>query len=131
MIVYTMTNVIFYAFLILLMYFLAGINQAIHFSETVKGFQDMFFLQKMPRLFYDFAISGAVLLEIFAPIIIIFSLYTDTYTEYAYYSSVGLAIFTILATLIYHFPPKGGQYYTFMKNLTASGSLLLLSTFFS
>ena len=52
------------------------------------------------------------------------------YNNLAYCSSIGLAIFTALATLIYHFPPSGGQYYAFMKNLTATGSLLLLSTLF-
>ena len=110
--------------------FLSGINKAMNFSETVKGFHNMFFLKNMPTIFYNLVISGVVLLEILAPIVIMFSLYTNNYTEYAYYSSIGLAIFTILATLIYHFPTKGGQYYAFMKNLTATGSLLLLSTFF-
>ena len=123
-------KLLFYAFLILLMYFLSGINKAMNFSATVKGFHNMFFLKNMPTIFYNFAISGVVLLEILAPIVIMFSLYTNAYTDYAYYSSIGLAIFTILATLMYHFPTKGGQYYAFMKNLTATGSLLLLSTFF-
>ena len=123
-------KILFYAFLILLMYFLSGINKAMNFSATVKGFHNMFFLKNMPTIFYDFAILGVVLLEILAPIVIMFSLYTNTYTDYAYYSSIGLAIFTILATIIYHFPTKGGQYYAFMKNLTATGALMLLSTFF-
>ena len=123
-------DVFFYAFLILLMYFLAGINKANNFSSTVKGFQSMFFLKKLPDYFYYLTIFGVVLLEIFAPIIILFSLYTNTYTEYAYYSSIGLALFTVLATLIYHFPSNKGQYYAFMKNLTAIGSLMLLSTQF-
>ena len=123
-------KLLIYAFLILLMYFLAGISKAVNFSSTVKGFNNMFFFKNMPTIFYDFAILGVVLLEILAPIVIMFSLYTNTYTDYAYYSSIGLAIFTILATLIYHFPTKGSQYYAFMKNLTATGSLMLLSTFF-
>ena len=124
-------NVLIYAFLILLMYFLAGISKVMNFSETVKGFENLFFIQNLPTLFYNLAISGVVLLEILAPIMIMFSLYTNTYTSYAYYSSIGLAIFTILATLIYHFPPNGSQYYAFMKNLTASGALMLLSTQFN
>ena len=37
--------------MILLMYFLAGVNKAINFSSTVKGFQDMFFLQNYPTFF--------------------------------------------------------------------------------
>ena len=124
-------NVLIYAFLILLMYFLAGISKVMNFSETVKGFENMFFIKNLPTIFYNLAISGVVLLEIFAPIIIMFSLYTNTFSEYAYYSSIGLALFTILATLIYHFPPNGSQYYAFMKNLTATGSLMLLSTQFN
>ena len=31
-----------YAFMILLMYFLAGINKARNFSQTVSGFKNMF-----------------------------------------------------------------------------------------
>lgn len=124
-------NVLIYAFLILLMYFLAGISKVMNFSETVKGFENMFFIKNLPTIFYNLAIIGVVLLEIFAPIMIMFSLYTNTFSEYAYYSSIGLAIFTILATLIYHFPPNGSQYYTFMKNLTATGSLMLLSIQFN
>ena len=123
-------DVFFYAFLILLMYFLAGINKANNFSSTVKGFQNMFFLKNLPDYFYYLTIFGVVLLEIFAPVMIMYSLYTNTYNEYAYYSSIGLALFTVLATLIYHFPSNKGQYYDFMKNLTATGSLMLLSTMF-
>ena len=124
-------NILFYAFLILLMYFLAGIHKAMNFSSTVKGFQNMVFLQKMPSIFYNLSILGVILLEIVAPIIIMFSLYTNTHRDCAYYSSIGLALFTILASLIYHFPTNKGQRSAFMKNLTAIGSLMLLSTMFS
>ncbi len=128
---YMSSYTLLYTGLILLMYFLAGVKKATSFSSTVKGFQSMFFLQKLPRIFYDLTILGVVVLEIFAPIIIMFSLYTNTYTDCAYYSSVGLALFTVLATLIYHFPTNKGQYSAFMKNLTAIGSLMLLSTLFA
>ena len=119
-----------YAFMILLMYFLAGINKAKNFSSTVTGFKNMFFMKKLPNLFYQLAIFLVIVLEILAPIIILYSLQTNTYIDLAYFSSVGLAGFTVLATIIYHFPPSGGEYYAFMKNLTATGSLLLLSTLF-
>ena len=116
--------------MILLMYFLAGINKARNFSQTVSGFQNMFFLKKLPKIFYNLAILLVIVLEIVAPIIIMYSLQTNLYTDLAYASSLSLAIFTILATLIYHFPPVGGEYYAFMKNLTATGALFLLTTFF-
>ena len=45
-----------YAFMILLMYFLAGINKVRNFSGTVAGFKNMFFLKKLPNVFYQLAI---------------------------------------------------------------------------
>ena len=124
-----MINLI-YAFMILLMYFLAGINKARNFSGTVSGFKNMFFLKNLPNLFYQLAIFLVIVLEIVAPLVILYSLQTNLHTNLAFYSSVGLAIFTILATLIYHFPPNGSQYYPFIKNVTATGALFLLSTLF-
>ena len=81
-------------------------------------------------MFYQAAILGVIVLEIVAPMIIMSALQTNMHNDLAYSSSVGLAVFTVLATLIYHFPPVGGEYYAFMKNLTATGSLMLLSTLF-
>ena len=45
-----------YAFMILLMYFLAGINKAKNFAGTVEGLKNMFFLEKLPNIFYQLAI---------------------------------------------------------------------------
>ena len=119
-----------YSSMILLMYFIAGVNKFLHFNSTVSGFKKMFFMKKLPGLFYQLAIALVVILEIVAPVIIMYSIQTGTMSKMACFSSIGLAIFTVLATLIYHFPPKGSNYYAFMKNLTATGGLLLLSTFF-
>ena len=116
--------------MILLMYFLAGINKAMNFKQTVNGFKNMFMFKNLPQMFYDLAIALVVVLELVAPLIIVYSLQTNLYTDLAYYSCVSLAAFTVLATLIYHFPPSGAEYYAFIKNVTATGSLLLLSTFF-
>jgi uncharacterized membrane protein YphA (DoxX/SURF4 family) len=117
------------AFLILLMYFLAGVSKISSFTSTVQGLKTMIGF-KLPIILYKFAILGAIILEIVAPLIIMLSLQTNMYKTYAYYSSVILALFTVLITLIYHFPTNKGQYYSFMKNTTAVGALLLLSTIF-
>ena len=121
---------IVYAFMILLMYFLAGVNKARNFAGTVSGLKNMFFLKNLPMIFYQLAIFIVIVLEILAPIIILYSLQTNMHNDLAHYSCIGLAVFTVLATLISHFPPVGGEYYAFMKNLTATGSLMLLSTLF-
>ena len=122
--------IIIYAFMILLMYFLAGINKFQNYSNTVNSFKKQFFFKNFPYAFYQIIILLVIMLEIFAPLTIIFSLQTNMYNDLAYYSGIALAIFTVLATLIYHFPPIGGEYYSFMKNLTATGSLLLLASSF-
>ena len=73
-------------------------------------------------------ISGVILLEIVAPFIISIYSYNSNQKLYTYtkLSILGLIIFTILATLLYHFPPFGENYYSFMSNLSTLGGLLLL-----
>jgi len=119
-----------YAFMILIMYFLAGVNKISNFGSTVEGFKHMLPFKGLPQIFYTLVITSVIILEISAPLVIMMSLHTESHQEYAYYSSVGLASFTILATLLYHFPTKEGQYYSFIKNVTATGALMLLSTLF-
>tara|TARA_B110000977_G_C11087840_1_gene495465 strand:- start:1969 stop:2313 length:345 start_codon:yes stop_codon:yes gene_type:complete len=38
-----------------------------------------------------------------------------------------LVVFTILATLLCHFPPMGFKYYAFISNITTLGGLLCLA----
>jgi uncharacterized membrane protein YphA (DoxX/SURF4 family) len=73
-------------------------------------------------------ISCVIVLEIVAPFII--SLYSynsnpQLYT-YAKLCLLALIVFIILATFLYHFPPFGSNYYSFMSNLSTLGGLLLL-----
>ena len=69
-----------------------------------------------------------ILLEIVAPLIISLYSYNANPKLYIYtkLSLLGLIVFTILATLLYHFPPFGANYYSFMSNLSTLGGLLLL-----
>ena len=123
--------VILYVFMIVLMYFLAGINKIKNFSSTVSGLKMVFPLKNLPMIFFKIVIILAILIEILSPIIILYATQSGHLSELAYYSSISLAVFTILATLLYHFPPtKWVNYYPFMKNLTATGGLLLLSSNF-
>ena len=73
--------VIIYAFMILLMYFLAGVNKARNFSQTVSGLKNMFFLKNLPNLFYQLAIFLVIVLEIVAPLVILYSLQTNLHTN--------------------------------------------------
>jgi uncharacterized membrane protein YphA (DoxX/SURF4 family) len=115
--------------MILLMYFLAGINKVLNFNSTVLGLKSKLLRNKLPLIIYKFIIFLVIVLEICAPILILTSVQTNKYNLEAYYSCVTLGLFTILATILYHFPPYGANYYAFMKNLTATGALFLLSNY--
>lgn len=114
--------------LLLLIFFLSGINKIQNFKSTVSGFKNIFFSKKLPNFIYNIIIFLVIILEILAPIIIIYNSQTNNLSQLAHYSSITLAIFTILATYLYHNPiTQKGQFYYFMKNLSIIGGLLVVS----
>lgn len=115
--------------LLLLTFFLSGISKIKNFKGTVSGFKNIFFLKKMPNFIYNLIIFSVIILEILGPIIIIYNSQTYNLPELSYYSSISLAIFTLLATYLYHNPmTQKGQFYYFMKNVSIIGGLLILSS---
>ena len=117
--------------LLLLIFFQAGINKILNFNSTVSGFKKMFFMKNLPDIFYTLIIVGVIILEIVAPIIIMMNISGFyPYRELSFLSAIGLAVFTILATLIYHPPTNPKERIGFMKNMSITGGLILLSSFF-
>ena len=115
--------------LLLLIFFLSGISKIKNFKGTVSGFKNAFFLKKLPNFIYSLIIFLVIVLEILGPIIIIYNSQTYNLPELSYYSSISLAIFTLLATYLYHNPmTQKGQFYYFMKNVSIIGGLLILSS---
>jgi len=110
---------------ITLLFFISGFHKIKDFMDVVKGFMNK---TKLPLLLAKIIISGVILLEIVAPFIISLYSYNSNPKLYTYtkLSLLGLIVFTILATLLYHFPPLGSNYYSFMSNLSTLGGLLLL-----
>ena len=69
-----------------------------------------------------------ILLEILAPVIIVYHYITEEYSSYSNYAVISLIVFTILATLLYH-PLDMTNYYKsipFWANISLIGGLLLL-----
>jgi uncharacterized membrane protein YphA (DoxX/SURF4 family) len=110
---------------ITLLFFISGFHKIKDFMNVVKGFMNK---TSLPLLLAKLIISGVILLEIIAPLIIALYSYNANPKLYTYskLSLLGLIVFTILATLLYHFPPFGSNYYSFMSNLSTLGGLLLL-----
>ena len=123
-------NLLFIASLfITLLFFLSGFNKIKDFNQVTKGFVNK---TKIPLFLSKIVILGVILLEIIAPLIITLYSYNLNKSLYPYtkLSIILLIIFTILATLIYHFPPVGSNYYSFTSNLSTIGGLILLYLFF-
>ena len=110
---------------ITLLFFISGFHKIKDFMNVVKGFMTK---TALPLSLAKLIISGVILLEIVAPLIIALYSYNANPNLYTYtkLSLLGLIVFTILATLLYHFPPFGTNYYSFMSNLSTLGGLLLL-----
>ena len=78
-------------------------------------------------LIYNTAITGVIGLLALGSLLILYSLYTRKYEEYAYIATIGLAVFTAMTILIFHFPTNPNETISFTKNLSIFGGLMLLS----
>lgn len=83
--------------------------------------------KRIVSLIYDSAIVGVIGLLTLGSLLILYSLYTHKYEEYAYIATVGLAAFTAMTILIFHFPTDPSEMISFTKNLSIFGGLMLLS----
>jgi len=114
------------AFLLIILFFLSGFDKINNVSKLADGLKNKVNLNINIDL-YKLAIIIVILLEIFAPIIIMYSIQYKKYYKHAYYSTIGLILFTILATFLYHFPATGKKYYSFMNHVALVGGLMLLA----
>lgn len=115
--------------LITIMFLISGIYKFQGFDATINGFAGKTGLDVSIS---TIAIAMAAVLQITAPLVIMYEAYykTGKYRKYAQLSCYGLAGFTVMATLIYHYPPTGNTYYPFISNVTTFGALLLLAEHF-
>ena len=109
------------------MYFISGINKIQSFNNVSKSLSTKFFFKLMPEIFSKFAIFIVIILEILAPICIISGVYYPVLYSLAGISCIALALFTVMATFLYHYPPKDTSFHFFMKNISIVGGLIALS----
>lgn len=87
-------------------------------------------LGRFVSLMYNVAVAGVIGLLTLGSLLILYSLYTSKYEEYAYVATIGLAVFTAMTILIFHFPTNPNEMISFTKNLSIFGGLMLLSQSF-
>jgi uncharacterized membrane protein YphA (DoxX/SURF4 family) len=114
--------------LLLLMFLLAGFNKLFNLQQTANYLKNKVNFN-VSNIFYILAILIVIIIQIGCSSYILYYIYNDKYNEYVNYSIYSIIGFTILATLIFHFPPIGKDYYSLMSNLSTIGGLLLLSQF--
>jgi uncharacterized membrane protein YphA (DoxX/SURF4 family) len=111
--------------LITLLFLLSGFRKTQNLTGTAK------YLQSKVKLNIDFnlyklGIISVIILQIFCPLIILYHIHTKKYQKYAKISVNLLILFTILATFLFHYPPVGKDYYSFMSNLSTIGGLMFV-----
>jgi len=112
------------------MFFMSGFDKIMNFTNTSKGLSSKPFFNLFPKLISQLALIIVIIIEIVGPILIVMGSLNPEFDLLANLSSLALAAFTVLATLLYHFPPNGVEKYFFMKNVTIVGGLLALSLHF-
>jgi len=114
--------------LLVFMFLISGVSKIFTFDTVVDGLKQKM-LYDINSLFYQLIIVMVILLEIIAPIIIIYYSITGNNKTEAYYSAISLCIFTVLATLIYHFPDFSNykRSLPFWANMSLLGGLFLLA----
>jgi uncharacterized membrane protein YphA (DoxX/SURF4 family) len=108
------------------MFFLSGIEKIYMFSKTTMDFSNKI---NIPLTLSKLVISGVILLEIIAPIIIISYTFTGLFNLLPLFKTalISLIVFTIVATIMYHNPFKSSKnYYEFITHLSIIGGLLAL-----
>jgi uncharacterized membrane protein YphA (DoxX/SURF4 family) len=100
---------------------IAGIPALVYFKKALSQ------SKALVSLVYNTAIAGVIGLLTLGSLLILYSLYTNKYEEYAYVATIGLAVFTAMTILIFHFPTNPDEMISFTKNLSIFGGLMLLS----
>ena len=122
--------------LVLLMFLLSGIDKTNDINKVALLLKDkvnllfsniQYMKIDIPFNLYYLAIIIVIFLQICGSLTIIYSSITQKYKKESYYFILGLIVFTILATILFHMPPTGSNYHTFLNHLAVIGGLLLLA----
>lgn len=114
--------------LILLMFFMAGLNKAKDMKGVAKGLG-----MKIPKMLKAFPLTWVVLLviavELVCPVLVVYANLGDmdeTKEQINNWCVYILIAFTVLATLLYHPPTDKNQLMRFFINLAVIGGLVML-----
>lgn len=121
-----MSPLFYPAILITLVFFLSGFQKIYVFAKSTNKFAHK---MGVPLILAQLVILSVIALEIIAPSVIAVYTFTGASALVPFFqlAVLGLIVFTIAATILYHNPLKSKEsYYAFMSNLSTIGGLLAL-----
>ena len=110
------------------MYFFSGLEKLGKLEKVAVGLRERTF--EAPVRFFVGALVISSFMLVLTSSTIVYSSVSGKLRTWARASALYLVAFTVLATILYHWPPTGKTYYPFISNVTACGGLLLLSNQF-
>ena len=114
------------------MFFVSGLDKLFHFEKVVTGLNNRLG-DMMPITMYKFLVLCGLVIELVCPLVILYSSLerNKANDRRGVYAGLLLILFTVIATLFYHFPPtSSSKYYPFMSNLSLVGGLSLMTAVF-
>lgn len=111
--------------LVLLMFILSGLGKIKEFDKVSKGLMKRFPI-KLPLFFFKLSVVGVIILLLGGSLFILYSLFSNKFRKIASYIIMLLIVFTIAATLLYHFPKPKGKNIPFWSNITITGAFVLM-----
>jgi uncharacterized membrane protein YphA (DoxX/SURF4 family) len=115
------------------MFFTSGLDKIMNYTKVVNGLENRL-NSTIPYIYSSILIMCAIVIEIMCPLVIFFCIWkrSKQNDRKGMYTSIILMIFTVMATLFYHFPPTtSAKYYPFMSNLALIGGLGLMTLVFN
>jgi uncharacterized membrane protein YphA (DoxX/SURF4 family) len=117
-------NILVASICLLSLYVYSSYGKIIDVNGTAKSLNTK--LNILPMNLCILAIYMVIILELFGSLFLVYSIYTDNYKEYAYYTVIAFIGFNILATLLYHMPVSKKELVNSLKNISITGGFILL-----
>lgn len=113
------------AILLMIIFFVSGVRKVNNFDGVIG-----MVAEKLPAIdnetIYRIVAGLIVALEIIAPLIIVYAIYTRNNLDVARMALIALIAFTILATVLYYYPVTDDNMLSGMLHLALIGGLLAL-----
>ena len=113
-------NLLFLSLLVLLLFISSGLEKVFSVQSNSKLLQTK--IGGVPLGLCTLAILGVIVLELVGSGVILYSASTGSRKNLAKMSIIGLILFTVLATLLFHISEPS----QILKNLSVIGGLILL-----